>query len=310
MKLVLIPFLFLYVPPVLSQPGNDSTLLYGKKVITLREVVVNRNLNIPSFIHRIQSDSSFYKAFKNLRILGFTAWNDIRMLDRYGGLKASLRSKTKQARQNGCRTMQVLEQESTGDIYESDSSFHYYTADMYASLFFTKGKICGETNVVGEKSFSTDGLSGMEKHKQQLKILFFSPGRKISGLPFMSGKTAIYDDRMADRYDFDMDMEDYRGQSCFVFRQKVKPGKEDGVVIDEMETWFNENSFDVVARRWHLSYDAAVYDFDVKMEVEMGSFQGLLVPVLIRYTGNWKALFKKRERGVFTATLFDFEKTD
>jgi hypothetical protein len=28
---------------------------------------------------------------------------------------------------------------------------------------------------------------------------------------------------------------------------------------------------------------------------------------LIRYNGNWKAIFKKRERGVFTATLFDFE---
>ena len=31
------------------------------------------------------------------------------------------------------------------------------------------------------------------------------------------------------------------------------------------------------------------------------------VPSLIRYNGNWKAIFKKRERGVFTATLSDFE---
>jgi hypothetical protein len=33
----------------------------------------------------------------------------------------------------------------------------------------------------------------------------------------------------------------------------------------------------------------------------------LLVPSMLRYNGNWKAVFKKRERGVFTATLFDFK---
>jgi hypothetical protein len=26
----------------------------------------------------------------------------------------------------------------------------------------------------------------------------------------------------------------------------------------------------------------------------------------LRYTGNWDVVFKKRESGVFTATLFDF----
>ncbi len=310
MKSVFIPVLFLLIGQAYAQPGIDSSVLIGKKVITLREVVVDRNLNVPAFIRRIQTDSSFYKAFKNLRVLGFSAWNDIRMLDKEGGLKASLRSKTRQERKNGCRSMQVIEQETSGDIYDEDSSFNYYTAEMYASLFFTKGLVCGENNIIGAKDFHTSGLSGLEKHKQQLKMLFFSPGRKISGIPFMSGKTAIYDDHMADRYDFDMDMEEHGGQSCFVFKQKVRPGREDAVVIDEMETWFNDSTFDVVARKWHLSYEAGLYDFDVNMEVEMGKYQDMLVPVLIRYTGNWKALFKKRERGVFTATLFDFIKSD
>jgi hypothetical protein len=45
----------------------------------------------------------------------------------------------------------------------------------------------------------------------------------------------------------------------------------------------------------------------VQMEVSMTKFGGYLVPSLIRYTGNWKAIFKPRERGVFTATLFDFK---
>jgi hypothetical protein len=73
-----------------------------------------------------------------------------------------------------------------------------------------------------------------------------------------------------------------------------------------MTTWFNSKTMEIVARNYDLSYDAGVYDFDVHMEVQMDKFGELLVPKLIRYTGNWHALFKKRERGVFTATLFDF----
>ena len=71
---------------------------------------------------------------------------------------------------------------------------------------------------------------------------------------------------------------------------------------------FNDKTFQIVARNYSLSYDAGVYDFDVRMEVELTQLGDMLVPSLIRYNGNWKAIFKKRERGVFTATLFDFVK--
>jgi hypothetical protein len=33
----------------------------------------------------------------------------------------------------------------------------------------------------------------------------------------------------------------------------------------------------------------------------------LLVPKILRYKGDWDVVFKKRERGLFTATLFDFK---
>ena len=79
-------------------------------------------------------------------------------------------------------------------------------------------------------------------------------------------------------------------------------------MIDNMTTWFNEKTFEIVARNYSLSYDAGIYDFDVKMQVEMTKIGSLLVPSVLRYNGNWKAVFKKRERGIFTATLFDFVK--
>lgn len=290
-----------------AQTPADSTVKIGRKIITLSEVVVDNKLNVPSFINRIKNDSSFYKAFRNLHIMQFTALNDIRMNDKNGKLKASLISKTKQLRINNCRTMQTIEETATGDIYDDHKQFNYYTANMYASLFFTKDTICGEDNIVKGREFSTAGKSGMEKHKEQLKMLFFNPGKRINGLPLMSNKTAIFEDDMADYYDMSIDMDYYNNTSCYIFRQKVKPGKGDKVVVDEMTTWFNDSTYEVVARNYSLSYDAGVYDFKVNMEVLMTRFNNLTVPSLIRYNGNWKVLTKKRERGVFTATLSDFQ---
>ena len=123
----------------------------------------------------------------------------------------------------------------------------------------------------------------------------------------MDNKTAIFDDDIADKYDMSIDLDSYNNTSCYIFTQKVKPGKEDEVVVDEMTTWFDDKTYEVVARNYTLSYDAQVYDFKVQMEVVMARFNGLTVPTVIRYNGNWKAIFKKRERGVFTATLFDFK---
>lgn len=285
----------------------DTSIEVGKKTITLSEVVVDSKLNVPTFINRIKNDSTFYKAFRNLRVLNYAAINDIRMNDKNGNTQATLFSKTKQLRDSNCRRMETTEEQATGDFYNENHQFNYYTAQMYASLFFTSGIVCGENNIVAGKEFSTGGKSGMEKHKEQLKMLFFNPGKRIKGLPFMSSKTAIYDDDMAEYYDMSIDMGEYNKTSCYIFKQKVKPGKEDDVVVDEMLTWFNDKTYDVVARTYTISYSAMVYDFKVSMEVQMSHAGDLLVPSLIRYNGNWKAIFKKRERGVFTATLYDFK---
>jgi hypothetical protein len=303
----IIAAIIIFIPHYLSaQNKNDTVVNIEGRVITLSEVVVNNKINVPAFIDRVRTDTTFYKAFRTLRILGFTALNDIRMVNKDGDIKASLRSKTKQVRSNNCRTMAVLEETTTGDIYDKNKNFNYYTSEMYAGLFFTKGTICGEDNIVKGIEHSTAGLSGMEKHKAQLKMLFFNPGKQINGIPFISGKTAIFNKDMADKYDLSIDMEQYNNTSCYIFKIKAKPNKKGDVVIDEMITWFNDKTFEIVARNYSVSYDAGVYDFNVQMQVELSKIGEYLVPSLIRYNGNWKAIFKKRERGIFTATLFDF----
>src|SRR6516225_296658 len=115
-----------------------------KSMITLSEVVVRNDLNVAKFLELVKNDTTFYKAFRTLRILGFTSLNDIRMVDKNHNLKASLQSKTIQHVANSCRTMETVQENTTGDIYDANHNFNYYTAELYAGLFYTKGKVCGE----------------------------------------------------------------------------------------------------------------------------------------------------------------------
>lgn len=280
------------------------------QMINLSEVIIRSDINVPKFIERVKTDTTFYKAFKTLHILGYTSLNDIRMSDKKGGLKASLSSRAKQNVNAGCRTMEVLEETTAGDFYDDDKNYNYYTAELYAGLFLTKGKICGEDNIVKGTDFSMKSKSGIDKHKQQLKMLFFNPGKKIPGIPFIGNKINIFDPDIAKYYDFSIDYGENEGESCYVFSIKAKEdlssGDRGNIVIDNMITWFSTKTMEVLARNYDLSYNTPLYDFDVHMEVQMTKFGNYLVPKTLRYKGTWDVAFKKRERGVFTATLFDF----
>jgi len=290
-----------------SQIDSSEIEALGKET-TLSEVVIRNGFDVNKFLQRIKYDTTFYKAFRTLHILGFTSLNDIKMLDGDGKIKASLYSKTKQNRTNGCRTMNVLEEKSSGDIYKG-KELNYYTAQLYASLFFTNGKICGEDNIVAGKQRNVKDKKGLEKHKEQLKMLFFNPGQKIPGIPFIGDKVDIFDPSVSKYYDFSIDMDEMSGQQCYVFKIIPKPDIDrDVIVFDNITTWFNSKTMEIVGRNYDLSYDTPVYDFDVHMEVKMTKFEGLLVPELLVYNGNWKVAFKKRERGIFTATIFDYNK--
>ncbi|MBC7872511.1 MAG: hypothetical protein H7Y01_00870 [Ferruginibacter sp.] len=301
--------LFFYTSaPAQEEDSLDTERL--ARMVNLSEVIVRTDLNVAKFIDRVKKDTTFYKAFRNLHLLGFTAWNDIRVKDKKGNVKASLVSKTNQVRSGNCRSMEIINEKISGDFYDADRNHNYYTGELYAGLFFTKGSVCGETNIVKGIDFRPKSQSGMEKRKEQLKMLFFNPGKKIPGIPFIGDKIDIFDPDKAKYYDFIIDFGDYEGQSCYVFSIKVKDepggGGKGKIVIDSMVTWFNAKTMEVMARNYDMSYDAGVYDFDVHMEVQMTKFGNYLVPKLLRYIGNWDVVFKKRERGIFTATLFDF----
>jgi hypothetical protein len=291
--------------------AQDTTLNIENQTFTLADAIVRNNFEYKDILAKIKRDTSFYKAFKTLRTIGYSSFNHIEMYDKNQKMQASLDSRTRQNRIGDCRTMDVLEEKTFGNIRDNKGEYNYVTPSLYASLFFTKGKICGETNIVKGKKRTIQG-SGIEKAKEQLKMLFFNPGEKIPGIPMIGNKLDLYDDNAHELYTYRLDYVDYHGKLAYVF--EIKPKEElgffakDRVVVDQMITWFNPTTLEVLGRNYSLSYKAGVYDFNVQMEVEMTyTTNGLLVPKILRYKGDWDVIFKKRERGLFTATLFDFK---
>jgi hypothetical protein len=311
MRACLLILLFLLTVSLWAQPGTEDAIEKSRlaRSIQLSEVVVRSRLNVNRFIEQVRTDTSFYKAFKNLRVLNFTSSNDIMMRDRQGQIQARLLSKTRQIRTGNCRSMQVLEEKATGNFYDRKRQYNYYTAALYASLFFTKGSECGETNVVNNRQFSTKGLSGVSKHKEQLKMLLFKPGQRVPGVPLLGDKMDIFDNDRAALYNFSIDYSEHREEPCYLFSVTAKKGltaaQRDQLVIDKMDTWFSIRTMEVLKRTYTMSYRAGVYDFSVSMEAEMARYGPWVVPVLLRYVGDWDLVFKKRERGLFTATIYD-----
>ena len=289
-----------------SAQGVDTSSFHVP--IELDEVVVharNEGFNVANFINIIKEDTTFYKAFKTLRLTTFNADNDIKVYGKKGKVQASLLSETKQIYRNGCRTMKVLEEKTTGDFYEKDGSYNYYTAQLYASLFFTKGTICGEDNIVkGSLNKELAGKTRLEKSKTQLKLLMFNPGANIPGLLFIGNKVGIFEPENAKMYQFKLGAGTKNGEQAYVFEAIPKPMYRSNVVINKFVTWFRASDYSVISRDYSLSYNAIGYDFDVDMHVDLLPIGNRLLPALITYRGNWKIITKPREHVNFTAQFY------
>lgn len=270
--------------------------------IALDSFVVKSGFDIQAFIRRVKNDTSFYKATKSMKLVPYTAVNDIKVYDKRQGVIASLHSITQQERKKGCRTTKVLEQQVTGDFFNRKNEYNYYTAELFAYLFFAKDPICNENDIVGQ-SMMEQGKGPMDKSKYELKQLLFNPGSQISGIPFIGDRASIFDPGEAEKYNFKIEQAIYDSQECYVFRITPKGGYEHKVIYNDLTTWFRKDDYSIVARDYSLSYQTLVYDFDVHMKIRTRQIRGKLYPIKIDYNGNWHIFSKKRERVKFSVDI-------
>jgi hypothetical protein len=76
--------------------SQDSTINEQGQQFTLTEAIVRNNFDYKAILQKIKEDTSFYKAFRTLHTIGYSAYNHIEMKDKHAQLSASLDSKTKQ----------------------------------------------------------------------------------------------------------------------------------------------------------------------------------------------------------------------
>ncbi|MEL7021819.1 MAG: hypothetical protein AAGK47_09430, partial [Bacteroidota bacterium] len=115
-------------------------------------------------------------------------------------------------------------------------------------------------------------------------------------------------------YDYAIRSKRYQNdRDCYVFTVSVKPQyesqKTDKTIIKFLETYFDKETFQVVARRYKLQYFGLAFDFDVTMDIELqqvvvdGSRKYL--PLQISYDGWWDIPARQPEIAQFKLKLLD-----
>ncbi len=291
-------FVYGLCPLRLFSQTYDTQSVFRQPVL-MDSFVLKSGFDVNAFIRRVRNDTTFFKAFKNLRLVPYEAVNDIKVLDKNEQIQASMHSTTKQYRESDCRYTKVISEKTTGGFYGRHGEYEYYTTELFASLFFAPKPVCNETDIVAGY-LDAKGKGGLEKSKYQLKMLIFNPGAKVSGIPFMGDRASIFDEGEAEKYDFRISQDTFEGEDCFVFRIMPKPAYAHKALYNELTTWFRAGDYSILARDYSLSYSTLLYDFDVRMKVRTKNVGGKLFPTSIGYDGNWHIFTKKRERVRFT----------
>ena len=296
-----------------ARAQSDSTLYnFGDfgGIIYLDSLVVTasrQGFDVPDFIRMVREDQTFYQAFRNLRFLSYSSENSIELYDKKDRPKASFQSTIRQQAEGLCRSMEVREEQTTGNFYKRKKKYRYYTAKLYDRLFFTHQPTCEKSR----ESREDPGAKGMDKHVRELKKLIFRPGSKAD-VPLIGNRTAIFDPAMSPYYDFRIQSRAYKGGiDCYVFTAEVKEEfqirKKGKTVIKFLETYFDKNTFQVIARNYRLAYRGTLFDFDVQMEIELRQLGGQYAPEYIRYDGFWNIPGRKPEIAQFDIRFYEFE---
>jgi hypothetical protein len=271
--------------------------------VELSDVVikdVREGFDVEAFINLVKKDSSFYKAFKSMKLISFTQYNDMQFYGKKKQVITSYNSISKQSRKGSCREMTIENEKVKGDFYGKRKSYNYFTAELFDKLFLLHEKRCGENNIVNNQ-LSTNS----NQRINQLKELIFRPGQSIKGVPGVGSKVGIFEPDQQGKYKFVLSKKELNGVWCYVFKAIPLKNRKGDVVIDALETWFRESDYVILARNYSLSYKTLVYDFKVDMKVKLKQAGKLLIPYEIFYDGDWHLFGKKREQGTFSVILTD-----
>ncbi|WP_069658674.1 hypothetical protein [Arcticibacter eurypsychrophilus] len=263
--------------------------------------IKGERINVQMFINKVTSDTSFYEAFRKMKQYSFTAENRIFTFDKKNRVEGKIYRKIFHNNQ-GKYKMQYLAKQDSGKLFKKNGKYQLYTVEMFDYIFMN----AYNSDFVKSAPTTSGDKKGNESYKDKLKTLLFTPGRPVKGVPLIGSKTEIFSPNMRQYYDYTFFSGSYLDTiPIYTFKVKVKDDlsgwTKSGLMIKELNTIFDKRNMQILGRSVTMNYGNMVFDFDVKMNIEMGYFdQGeTILPTKITYEGNWDVPFKKEERASF-----------
>jgi hypothetical protein len=279
---------------------------------TVKSIVIDSNfvtitahrLNAQDFIDAMLKDTSFYQAFRNMKKYAFNAENRIYSYDKNNKVDGKIYRKIHHSNNGTAHKMQYLIKTDSGKLYKRNGKYELYTVEMFDYIFmnaYNSDFIKGDAPKDGSKN---------ESYKDKLKTLIFTPGRRVKGIPFISGKTEVFSPGLKEFYTYQFARGKYLDTiPVYRFRVIPKPSTSpDDVMIKEITTIFDTRTFEILGRYIDLKFKNFLVDFDVQMNIECNKYNGELLPVKITYQGNWDIPFHKQERASFLILHKDYKK--
>jgi hypothetical protein len=280
------------------------------KAIELDEVTISAALadfKVEDFVNRVKNDTTFYKAFLNLKYFPQKFNSSIVVYNKDDAEKASMTRKSNRVVENDMMWVEIIEEKTKGKIKDKKGNFNYLTADMFDEVFFNveKEKV---SNNIAQVNQELSRESKIEKHKSQLKKMMFNPGQEIGNVPLIGDKMAIFNDHMVPFYEYRISSQMYGDVDCYVFTVKSKPESTNKqTVIKELISYFDKETMNVMGREYHLAHATPLFDFDIRMKIQNFILLNQLLPKLIEYSGFWDVPFKKPEVVAFNINCFDYK---
>jgi hypothetical protein len=259
------------------------------------------------FIRSTKKDTSFYRAFKNLKIYNHLESSTILILTKESSdenkiEKASLKRQTNHHNAENKSWITLTNESVKGKYYKRNGDHRFFTSEMFDKIFFSKDTVFASNTVASPYiQRKPADRSKKEKYYEQLKTFMFSPGTGVNGVPIIGDKLNIFSEKMRPYYDFTIEKVSYEDSiPCYLFicRRKTKI-KENMVVIQYLKTYYDRRTMNIIARKYRIKDKNILFDFDIKMAVYLQKIGDEYFPSVIKYMGNWDVPFKKRERLAF-----------
>jgi hypothetical protein len=267
--------------------------------------ITAQKLSVETFIKAVMTDTSFYKAFRNMKKYDFIAEHRIYTYTKKDKVEGRLYRKIRH-HAIGPNKVEYLAKSDTGKVYKRDGKYQLYTVELFNYIFMNAYQTEFSDDSFGGKAESKDA-----SYKDKLKTLIFSPGRPVKGIPFIGSKTEIFSANMRQYYDYSFYSATYLDSiPVYRFKVSVKPElsswTKDGLMIKELVTIFDKRNFEILGRYVDMKYNNMLFDFDVQMNIEMSYSGEVKLPAKITYQGNWNVPLKKEERASFLILHKDY----